>query len=260
MAEATDAAEQELRLLDELSAEVKAASPEAVILSDEGLFVVRNDSDFAFLKRLSALFDRLVIVAFVRRQDEQSLSRYKQSLREGKTHSLKEFLNRKRPHLAYAAHFDQIARALPDAEVRLSAYHSRLLREVPLFQRFADLCGLQALKDVAQSDDRVNTSLDALGSEFVRRYNMAEGRMAKPLALAVASLCTGPDLHFPLDERKAFMARFDASNRDLVDRYLPDAEDVFLSCPRDVDGMPQEEVTDQMVLEFSLKVLARSQA
>jgi len=44
------------------------------------------------------------------------------------------------------------------------------------------------------------------------------------------------------------MARLEDSNRKLVRKFLPGAEEVFLSSPREKAGIPQSGITDSDLL------------
>lgn len=242
------------RFVADLTAEIAAAAPARVVISDEALFAADPPAIAGLLDALSGAVGAVHVIVFLRRQDEQTLSRYKQSLREGKTRPLHRFMRGKKPLLDYHARLSALRAALPGATLQAEAYHASRFRDRDLIGRFCDLCGI-ALPPGTETGVQRHGSLDAVTAEFMRRYNLAHGRMPRELQRRLLDLATGQDLHVSVAQREEIMARFADSNRALVRDFLPDAEDVFFAPAADRPGLDPAEIPEAALLDTALALL-----
>jgi hypothetical protein len=247
----------------DLPAQIAESGCENVVLSDEALWRLPMAGLTTLVEALGPI-DELVIVVYLRRQDEHVVSRYKQSVREGKTHLLSDFLAR--PATIGAWQYDttlrNLAATFPSARLAVRPYHSSRFQEGSLVDDFLDAIDAADFDYDKRSTEslRFNASLDAYTTEYLRRWNATHGR-DRTLGRRLMKLADGPDLRIEEEEHKALWEQLRPSNSRLVKEFLPDAEDIFLAPPRSKDAITQREVTDEDLarLEARLTALSRSQ-
>jgi hypothetical protein len=246
----------------DLPAQIAESGCENIVLSDEALWRLPTAGLATLVEALGPL-DELVTVVYLRRQDEHVVSRYKQSVREGRTHLLSDLLAR--PTTIGAWQYDSTLRNLaatfPSARLVVRPYHSSRFREGSLVDDFLDAIDAADFDYEKGSTEslRFNTSLDAYTTEYLRRWNVTHGR-DKTLGQRLKKLADGPDLRFEEDEHKALWEQLRLSNSRLVKEFLPDAEDIFLAPPRSTDAITQREVTDADLARLAARLAASARS
>ncbi len=218
-----------------------------VVFSDEGLWRLPPARLITLIEALGPI-DDLVIVVYLRRQDDHLVSRYKQSVRGGKTHLLSELLARTATIGAweYDATLRNLAATFPSARLVVRPYDSSRFRQRTLVDDFLEAIGLTDLDHDRDSAEPllINASLDAHTTEYLRRWNVTHGRDRR-MDRRLTKLADGPDLRLEADEHHALWEQLRPSNVRLVEEFLPDAEDIFLAPPRPRDAITQGEITDE---------------
>ncbi len=175
---------------------------DSVVFSDEGLWRLPLPG-LAILVEALGPIDQLVIVVYLRRQDEHLVSRYKQSVRSGKTHLLSDLLARTATIGAWE--YDRTLRNLaawfPSARLAVRPYDSSRFRERNLVDDFLEAIELTDL-DYDTESLLINASLDACTTEYLRRRNVTHGRDRK-LDRRLTKLADGPDLRLEEEEHHA---------------------------------------------------------
>lgn len=236
-------------VVEGLPAQIADSGAENVVLSDEGLWRRPPRRLATLISALKPAIGELVFVIYLRRQDEHVVSRYKQTMREGKTALLSEFVARRSTFEGwqYDATLRDLSAAFPDARMVVRPYHRSRFRERSLVQDFLDAIEVVDLEYDREAEDQLasNTSFDAYTTEFLRRHNAANGRAAPRLRRLLTDLSDGPDLRMEDEEHRALWEQFIPSNTRLVEEFAPGTEDVFLSPPVAKPGITQREVTDE---------------
>ena len=238
-----------------LQKEIEAADCPNVVMSDEGLFSLLGpkfiDLDWLF----GDLFDQIVILVYLRRQDDHLLSRYKQTLGKGRIHTLEEVIARRQPHnLDYYNRLRSMSEAFPHFDICARVYSKSRFVDNPLIVDVLNSIEIDDVDGFKIPKDR-NQSLDAICAEYMRRHNLSHGRMKDRLQKKLLRFANGQDFYFARKDRARLMARLEASNRNLVKQFLPGAEDVFLAPAREKEGIHQSEITDSdlRVIEKKMK-------
>jgi hypothetical protein len=230
-----------------LPAQIVDSGCDNVVMSDEGMYQLRPGLA-RLVAALAQVTDELVLVIYLRRQDDHLVSRYKQTMRDGSPLLLSEFIAR--PKTFRTWQYDALLRGLvedyPSARLEVRPYHRGSFRNGSLVQDFLDAIGLPDL-DYDESADQVarNTSLDAYTTEYLRRHNAQHGRADRKLRRRLSAISDGPDLRLEPAEHQAMWEFFLPGNERLVQEFLPGAGDVFLSPPTIKPGLTQREVTDE---------------
>lgn len=225
---------------------IRRSDCDNVVLSDEALWRLPLEG---LVSVLAPLVDETVFVAYLRRQDEHVVSRYKQTMREGSTLLLSEFISR--PVVLQSWQYDASLRSLqeqfPGARIIARPYHRSRFQERGLVQDFLDTIGADvgSGEDAVPDEPRVNTSLDAYATEYLRRHNAEHGRADRTFNRRLTRISDGPDLVMAGDEHQRLWEQFRESNARLVRDFIPDAQDVFLSEPRPRSGLTQADITDE---------------
>ena len=240
-----------------LEKELDSANQPNVVMSDEGLFSLVGPEFSRLDQLIGDLFDQIVILVYLRRQDEQVLSRYKQSLREGRTHTLDEIIDRRPRHLNYFDRLRNLRDDFPGYEIRARAYSKSRFADKPLIADLLDSLEIDGAQGFEIPQEEHNPSLDAICAEYLRRHNQSRGAMNRRQLNKLLRLATGPDFYFSGEDRTRFMANFEASNRKLVEQFLPDAEDVFLAPPPEIEGIAQSSITDSDLLAIERRMKRR---
>lgn len=252
--EATD----ELRRVVEhdLPAQVAESRCGNVVLSDEALYRLRPRPLSRVVAVLEPMARELVFVIYLRRQDEHIVSRYKQTMREGSTLLLSEFIAR--PQTVESWQYDTILRRLlqqfPAARLLVRPYARDRFRGGSLVRDFLDAIGADLEPGSSDSGVTDNTSFDAHTTEYLRRHNVRHGRADQRLRQQLTRISDGPDLRMEDEEHRRLWDGFRPSNERLVREFLPDAEDVFLSKPARRSGVTQREVTDADLAEVEARL------
>jgi hypothetical protein len=228
-----------------LTAEIRESPCDTVVMSDEALFGAGPSAMSALQQGFAGLFDRTLLVVYLRRQDAHARTRYKQTLVEGKDHTLSAFLekNLRNGLWRYADRLDAVAAACPAARIVARPYAKGWLHEGSVVADFLGVIGLPGA-GVDSASREVNTSLDARCSEFLRRRNTARGRAPRHLVQTLRTLSRGPDLRLPPEAADRLMTAVRDSNQRLVHHYLPDCAELFLGEASAGEGLLQEEITD----------------
>lgn len=231
----------------DLPAEISSSGCENVILSDEGLYRLRPGLR-RIVDALAPVIGELVVIVYLRRQDDHVVSRYKHTMREGSALTLSEFIAR--PMTFDTWQYDALLRGLtedfPQARLVVRVYDRARFRNGSLLQDFLDAVELPDLVYDKTYDELVrNTSLDAYTTEYLRRHNALHGRPKPALKRGLTLVSDGPDLRMEAAEHAALWEQFRPSNERLVTEFVPDAADVFLSPPKPRPGITQAEVTDE---------------
>lgn len=243
-----------------LTAEIRASSCPTVILSDEALFGAGPAAISALYRDFGGLFDKTILIAYLRRQDAHARTRYKQTLVEGKHHTLANFLdkNLRNGLWRYADRLDAVRAACPAARVVARPYAKGWLRGGSVIADFLTVAGLPGEDtESASREVNVNTSLDARCSEFLRRRNAANGRPPRKLVQTLRTLSQGPDLRLPADAAERLMADVRDNNERLVRHYLPECAELFLAGAHAEDGLLQTEITEAHLRGLAGAVLRR---
>jgi hypothetical protein len=252
------ASQDELRnwLRRALREEIEAADCPNVVMSEEGLFSLLGAEFFALDNVIGDLFDQVVILVYLRRQDDHLLSRYKQSLRVGRTHTLEAVISRQPRYLDYYNRLHSLSEAFPRFDIRARVYSQSRLLDKPLITDVLDSIEIDDMDGFQITKDR-NQSLDAICAEYLRRHNLTHGPMEGRLQKKLLRFANGLDFYFARKDRDRFMARLEESNRNLVRQFLPGAEDVFLAPTREQQGIPQSDITDSDLLVIERKMKRR---
>lgn len=227
----------------ELPDQIAESGCETVVFSDEGLWRMPLPALTTLVEALGPI-DELVIVVYLRRQDDHLVSRYKQSVRSGKTHLLSDLLARTATIGAweYDRTLQDVAATFPSARLVVRAYDSSRFRERSLVDDFLEAIDLAGL-DYDKEPLLINASLDAYTTEYLRRRNVTHGRDRR-MDRRLTRLADGPDLRLEEEEHRALWEQLRPSNTRLVEEFLPDADDIFLAPPRPKNAITQREVTD----------------
>lgn len=227
-----------------LAAEVRDSACDTIVMSDEALFGAGPGAISALQRGMANLFDRTLLVVYLRRQDAHARTRYKQTLIEGKEHTLTEFLgkNLRTGLWRYADRLDAIAAARPWDRIVARPYATDWLRDGSVVADFLAVAGLPG-EGADAAPRAVNTSLDARCGEFLRRRNAACGRPPRQLVHTLRTLSRGPDLRLPPEAADRLMTAVGDSNERLVRHYLPDCGELFLAGADAEEGLLQEEIT-----------------
>jgi hypothetical protein len=255
------ASELRVAIEKDLPAHIAESGCENVVFSDEGLWRHPMARLTTLVEALRPI-DELVIVVYLRRQDEHVVSRYKQTMRDGRDHLLSDFLAR--PKTEEAWQYDTTLRNLratfPAARLVVRPYHASRFRERTLVEDFLDAIDATDFDYDKSSTEtlRLNVSLDAYTTEYLRRWNAAHGRANKPLARRLTKLADGPNLRMEEEEHQTFWERLRPSNTRLVEEFLPEAEDIFLASQRPRGGVTQREITDEDLARLEDRLAASS--
>ena len=234
----------------DLPDQIAESGCDTVVFSDEGLSRMPLPG-LAILVEALGPIDELVIVVYLRRQDEHLVSRSKQSIQSGETHVLSDLLARPR-------------RSAPRSTTGLADLATRSRRRglrcaptippVPGAKPRGRLPGGHRSPGLDyDTDSSVNASLDACTTST----SVAECHpWARPeVDRRLTKLADSPDLRLEEEEHHALWEQLRPSNTRLVEEFLPDAEDIFLAAPQSKDAITQREITDEDLARLEARLV-----
>jgi len=242
----------------QFSDEIRASDLPKVILSDEGLWRLSQNEILRLQSLLSDHFDNITVIPYLRRQDEHVTSRYQQVIKTGgSVLTFSEYLEGRHPYYYYA-----------DILARWAAVFGREALMPRIFDKqafsggslIADFLSCVGMHDSAAFEDveTLNTSLDAVSLEFLRRYKMVYkkhwGRDFHPLGQDVplitflASQPNRGNLKLTGKCRRHFMRRWEVTNAEVARTYYgkPDGQ---LFSTLEVEDMPVKKLDVDVVME-----------
>lgn len=226
----------------QLFSEIEGSGVSRVIFSDEGLY---GCSDPA-LQRLRGFTDRIAqslrLVVYLRRQDDQMVSRYQQMVKTGEVRRLAEWAQQDMARIYdYHARLRTWQRLMEPTEFVVRRFESDRFVDGSLHQDFLDAVGVDARADELQQVPNRNESLDAESVEFLRLVNLyrVENEAAtagvidnRKLVQGLAEASTGAVVTLPDPVLDEFMARWEESNRALAREFLDDETGELFRMPR----------------------------
>ena len=226
----------------QLFAEIERSGVSRVILSDEGLY---SCSDPA-LQRLRGFTDRIAhhlrLVVYLRRQDDQMVSRYQQMVKTGEVRRLAEWAQQDMAGTYdYHTRLRTFSELLEPAEFVVRRFEPDRFVDGSLHQDFLDAIGIDARADELQQVPNRNESLDAESVEFLRLVNLyrVEHEAAtagvidnRKLVLQLAEASTGAVVTLPDRTLDEFMARWTESNQAVAREFLGDETGELFRMPR----------------------------
>ncbi|MEH3146328.1 MAG: hypothetical protein PGN34_13480 [Methylobacterium frigidaeris] len=220
-------------LCSDIEAESKKYSDDVTfIFSDEQISVdfARLDQIETLKKFMSAIFDEVKVVCYLRRQDELALSSYPAYIKRGGTEKFdfelspgwKNFIN---------------------YEIFLERWETVFGRDALIIRKFgpqyiknndvvSDFCKIIAvdMSDAAPPAEK-NVSPDAHSLELVRKLNKLVGlenpQFMYDLRRILFEIKSGPKLSAPRSERIRFLSNFQQSNSNVAKRYFNGESDLF---------------------------------
>ncbi len=252
------------RLREEL-AESKAGI--AVLSNEHCSSRLTEPSEIERLHRmLRPLFEKITVVAYIRRQDELVLSHYSSYVASGGTDRLS--LSAAEDRRSYYDHWPMLAKwaaVFGREALVVRRYHRRWLVGEDALDDFCAVTGIDA-SGLARPP-RQNESLDATACEFMRLFNgflprVIEGKGTNPsrggIERVLGELSRGPVLSLPAAELDAFMASFRDSNACVAEEFfggaLEEAGDPLFGGPD--AGRARSEQPD-LTLEIAMGIFAR---
>lgn len=225
-----------------LAAAFEDAAGRDLVVSDEGLW---SSHLSRLIARVRPHAQRIVVIAYLRRQDEGAISSYKQAVRaRGRTFTLAEFLRREHSFRDYYARLKGMRRANPGVSFHVRAYDRTAFAGGSVVRDFNAALGTPLNRDdIVEPARDVYSSLDAFTTEWLRRRNIVHGPAPAALQRALSAMSDGPALRAPDADLALFFDRFSKSNKRLVREFLPEADALFCTPPRAQDGILQDEIT-----------------
>ncbi|MGX0978314.1 hypothetical protein ACSSVY_004054 [Roseovarius sp. MBR-51] len=211
--------------------EVRSDNSPNVIISNETLHLLPEDNFDWLLNFLRELFSEVVVIIFVRRQDEFLVSYYKQGLISGLRKTVDDYINDIiegqnqsifTPKLDYAELLETLSGKSGITSLHPILYHKKNFIEKGLLQQFLEACDLQDAGDLGVNHTTANKSLDAVCAEFLRRHNSRRPGEIPPSALVeyLKTQSAGPDIQLSSSLKQRISDKYEASNRRLAKKYL----------------------------------------
>jgi hypothetical protein len=247
-----------------LFAEIESSGVSRVILSDEVLY---GCSDAA-LRRLRRFTDRVAgtlrLVVYLRRQDEQMVSRYQQMVKTGEVRRLDEWAQQDMANIYdYSARLRTWQALLEPTAFVVRRFERDRFAAGSLHQDFLDaVCVDVSAEELEPVPDR-NESLDAESVEFLRLVNLhrVENEAARvgvidnrKLVRQLAEVATGPTVTLPDRVLDEFMSQWEESNRAVAREFLHDATGQLFRTPRKAANSTTEQRLDPARLDHFLAV------
>lgn len=225
-----------------LFSEIEDSGVSRVILSDEVLY---GCSDPA-LQRLRDFTDRIArslrLVVYLRRQDDQMVSRYQQMVKTGEIRRLTEWAQQDMSRIYdYHARLRTWATLLEPTEFVVRRFERDRFVDGSLHQDFLDAVGVGVRADELEQVPDRNESLDAESVEFLRLVNLhrVENEAAsvgvidnRRLVRRLAEASTGTVLTLPDRVLDEFMSRWTGPNRAVAQEFLGDGTGELFRVPR----------------------------
>lgn len=246
----------------QLSSEIESSGASRLILSDEVLY---GCSDPA-LRRLREFTDRIAgslrLVVYLRRQDDQMVSRYQQMVKTGEVRRLAEWAQQDMSRIYdYHARLTTWAGLLEPSEFVVRRFERDRFVAGSLHQDFLDAVGVDARADELEQVPNRNESLDAESVEFLRLVNLhrVESEAAtvgvidnRALVRQLAEASTGTIVTLPDRVLDEFMSRWTESNRAVAREFLGDETGQLFRAPRRSGDATTEQRFDPARLDHFL--------
>jgi hypothetical protein len=225
-----------------LFSEIEESGASHVILSDEVLY---GCSDPA-LQRLRGFTDRIArslrLVVYLRRQDDQMVSRYQQMVKTGEVRRLTEWAQQDMSRIYdYHARLRTWATLLEPTQFVVRRFERDRFVDGSLHQDFLDAVGVDVRVDELEQVPDRNESLDSECVEFLRLVNLhrVENEAAtvgvidnRQLVRQLAEASTGTVLTLPDRVLDDFMSRWTEPNRAVAQEFLGDETGELFRMPR----------------------------
>jgi hypothetical protein len=249
------------RVRRRLEREVLASGLSRVLLSDEAVF----GSSVPALERLgqwmSSLSRSLVVLVYLRRQDDHLVSRYQQQVKVGATQRLEEWSRRDMSGFYdYHLRLSRLRDLLGPTELRVRPFERGGFVDGSLLQDFLDTAGVEARADRMRQVAEVNVSLDAESVEFLRMLNLhrvAEGSATpglidnRDVVSRLAEVSSGPLLTLPGPALDRFMGRWETANELVAREFLGDPSGtLFRASRREVETTTEQSLDPARVDHF----------
>ncbi len=239
------------------------SGPSHLLLSDEELFGLSDQS----LQRLRGLTrrlaDRLRVVVYLRRQDDHMVSRYQQGVKIGWVARLSDWAESDMSSLyRYDTRLGRHERIVAPTETVVRRFERSGFAGGTLEQDFLSAAGVPArAADLAPAPVR-NESLDAESVEFLRLLNLHRVEQGAPVGVVdnrrevrlLAPASSGPTLTLPEPVLDRFMARWQDANAAVARRYFGDLGDDLFTEPRRTRRTTTDQRLDPARLEHFLTV------
>ena len=249
----------------QLFSEIESSGVFRVILSDEALY---SCSDQA-LRRLRGFTDRVAqslrLVVYLRRQDDQMVSRYQQMVKTGEVRRLAEWAQQDMARIYdYHARLMTLSDLLDPTEFVVRRFERDRFVDGSLHQDFLDAVGIDVRADELQQVPNRNESLDAESVEFLRLVNLyrVEHEAAtvgvmnnRKLVRRLAEASTGAVATLPDRVLDEFMSRWTESNRAVARQFLGDETGQLFRGPRRSSNTTTEQRLDPGRLDHFLTLL-----
>ncbi len=248
----------------QLFSEIESSGVSRLILSDEVLY---GCSDSA-LRRLRAFTDRIAqslrLVVYLRRQDDQMVSRYQQMVKTGEVRRLAEWARQDMAMIYdYHARLRTWAGLLEPTEFVVRRFQRDRFVDGSLHQDFLDAVGVDTRAAELQQVPNRNTSLDVESVEFLRLLNLyrVEHEAAvpglidnRPLVRRLVEASDGPVLTLPASFLDEFMSRWEESNQQVARHFLGDPTGQLFRAPRKTTNTTTDQRLDPARLEHFFEV------
>lgn len=245
--------------------EIDSSGLSHVVLSDEGLYIASDPA----LRRLRRFTDRIArnvrILVYLRRQDDQLISRYQQEVKVGEVQRLDQWARRGFERIYdYRARLRTHARLLEPTQLVVRRFETPSFVDGSLYQDFLDAAGIAArAMDLEQVAIR-NVSLDAESVECLRLLNLYrvehEGAIPRmidnrELTSKLVHGSTGPSLTMPNSFLDEFMDGWKASNSAVARDFLGMTEGPLFQLPRKSRNTTTEQRLDPARLDYFMRLL-----
>ncbi|QZY28151.1 hypothetical protein [Nocardioides coralli] len=234
--------------------EVERSGASRVVLSDEAVFRAPDASLRILGDFTSAHAQSLRVVCYLRRQDDHLVSRYQQAVKTGEVRRMADRTDEIDLVGVYdfAGRLRAWERLVQPTQLIVRRFDRSEFREGSLIEDFLDAAGIAIPGQQLQPVPRRNESLDAESVEFLRLVNLhrveAEGGRPgrlnnRKLTKRLTAACQGPTLTLPGTVLDAFMARWEAGNREVASKYFGEDGDLF-HVPRKTEGTTVHQYLD----------------
>lgn len=230
----TDPAQLRRRFRRRFDREIEESGLSRVLLSDEGLYGMPDDAIARLRPFVARRAASVRIVVYLRRQDDHLASRYQQTVKQGRVHRLSAWAATDMTRTYdYRARLDLWQRTWrPDLFV-VRRFERGRFRNGSLLDDFLEAAGVDVPAADLTLPEQRNQSLDAESVEFLRLVNLhrhendglpearIDNRWLLPTLMEHAH---GPALTLPPADLRAFMARWQESNRAVARDFLGEPE------------------------------------
>lgn len=235
------------RLRDALAQEVAAAGPEigTFFLSNENLFRSQQAELQALRDLFAGLFDRVTVVAYLRRQDHYAVSKYTTDLRRGEPWGLSDTFEQSADlqYLRYDEVLQRWAASFGRDAVIPRIFAAGDLAGGDVVRDFCALAGIR-LEEGIVLPERRNVALSARAQAFLRQFNEAYPREKGPATLRIngmiyqtlAEAYPGPAQRPTRAEAERLLRAYRKSNEALRRDWFPERAAVF---SEDLSGYPE---------------------